>query len=232
MTFSSIPLSHLHGLEAVSLAFRLSLTLGSLQLSHLGVELLICRLGLEREEFEYPHHLVAANAQMLTVIASFAVFIESLREEDYGAFWAPWSAYQLTNAVTLLLQQAIRVHTCANVVQNGGPVPAHVLPAIRDAAIDASLADTFGLLQRFLTAVQSVSALWEVAGSALPRVNSLIKSMPPIPGIEGVQALLLPDPPGWNSAPDIQPDMDILALFDWLTGDITSGLQGGAGGVC
>lgn len=169
---------------------------------------------------------------MLIVIEFFAVFIENLREEDFGAFWAPWSAYQLTNAVTLLLQQAIRVHTCANVVQNGGPVPANVLPAIRDAAIDASLADTFGLLQRFLTAVQNVSTQWEVARSALPRINSLIKSMPPIPGIESVQVLLLPDPPGWNSVPDIEPDVDILALFDWLTGDISSGLQGGAGGVC
>lgn len=211
---------------------RLMLIIGSLQLSHLGVELLICRLGLEREEFEYPHHLVAANAQILTVIGHFATFIEVLREDDYDSFWAPWSAYQLTNAVTLLLQQAIRVHTCANVVQNGGPVPANMLPAVRDAAIERALAETFGLLQRFLTAVQNASARWEVAASALPRINSLIKSMPPIPGVESVQALLQPDPPGWNAAvPDIEPDVDILALFDWLTGDFSSGLQGGAGGV-
>ncbi|BEJ11139.1 hypothetical protein CspHIS471_0105610 [Cutaneotrichosporon sp. HIS471] len=204
----------------------------SLQLSHLGVELLICRLGLEREEFEYPHHLIAANKQMLIVIEHMAVFIESLRPEDFDVFWAPWSAYQLTNAVTLLLQQAIRVHTCANVVQSGGPVPANVLPAIRDAAIDTSLAETITLLQRVLTAVQSVSTQWEVAGSAMPRVNSLIKSMPAIPGIDGVQSLLLPDPPAFGTVPDMEPDVDILALFDWLTGDISSGLQGGAGGVC
>jgi hypothetical protein len=65
---------------------------------------------------------------------------------------------------------------------------------------------------------------WEVAEAALPRIKSLIRSMPAIPGIELVQAAIVPTTAAPSSSADwigkeVEPDADTLALFDWLNGD-------------
>lgn len=188
----------------------------SLQLSHMGIELFICRLGLEREEFETQHQLAMANQQTLGVVANMATFLECLRDSDYSSFWNPWSAYQLTNAVTLLLQQVIRLQDAAM-----------TLPPDHRRMLEAAIGDTVSLLGRLVSAVQASASRWEVADAALPRIHSLVKSMPPIPGIGAVQDLIrdpgvVIGPTEWPPGSDVQPETDILALFDWLNGDMGS----------
>lgn len=190
--------------------------LRSLQLSHMGVELFICRLGLEREEFDTQHHLAAANHETLRIVANMATFLECLRDTDHSSFWNPWSAYQLTNAVTLLLQQVIRLHDAAM-----------TLPPEHRRSLEVAIADTIALLGRVVVAVQSSAPRWEVADAALPRIHSLVKSMPPIPGIGAMQALVrdpgvVIGPTDWPPGSEVQPEGDILALFDWLNGDMGS----------
>jgi len=155
--------------------------------------------------------MISATKRALNVIEGLAVFLECLKTADYFSFWTPWSAYQLSNAVTLLLQQAIRV--------SQHPATDHQSERQR------ILSEIFGLLQRLVAAIQlSVEGGWEVAEAATPRINSLIKAMPPIPGIEHIQAMIVPPasaPPATDWVPnrEAEPDSDILALFDWLNGD-------------
>lgn len=206
--------------ECVLFRSMLTPTTGSLQLTHCGIALLICRLGLEREEFTSLPHLAHGNKHALGVIDGLASLIDCLGAHDYQCYWSPWSAYQLSNAVTLLLQQSIRIHQHP------------VLPHERQHQAEferhrqQSLDDTFAVLGRLVTVIQvAADRGFEVADAALPRIKSLIKSMSPIPGIDGVQALVaepaMPAVPEFPSV-DIEPTHDILALFDWLNGDMTS----------
>lgn len=173
--------------------------------------MLICRLGLERDDFLTLPHMITATMRALCVIEGLAVFLECLKTPDYYSFWTPWSAYQLSNAVTLLLQQAIRV-------SQHSAVDHHV-------ERQRTLSDIFDLLHRLVVAIQlAAEGGWEVAEAATPRIKSLIKAMPPIPGIERVQALIAPadaapPAPDWVPNREAEPDSEILALFDWLNGD-------------
>lgn len=189
-------------------------SIGSLQLAHIGVTMLICRLGLERDDFLTLPHLINATKRALSVIEGLAVFLDCLKTGDYYSFWTPWSAYQLSNAVTLLLQQAIRVSKHAD-------SQAHE----RQGERRACLASIFALVRRLVLAIQFASeGGWEVAEAAIPRIKSLIKAMPPLPGVELVQevvapAAAAPPPPDWAGGKEIEPNADILALFDWLNGE-------------
>lgn len=150
-----------------------------------------------------------------------AVFLENLTLDDYCAYWAPWSAYQLTNAVTLLLQQALRVNRH----------PTGMSPD-RGSERQRTLNDIFSLLARIVQAVQIASeAGWEVADAATPRIKSLIRSMPTIPGIERVHVVMPQDVPApdWPgelyerlvltfTGNETELDASVLALFDWLNG--------------
>jgi hypothetical protein len=173
------------------------------------VTLLICRLGLERDDFLTLPHVLTATKGALSVIETLAVFLECLKMDDYNSFWTPWSAYQLSNAVTLLLQQAIRVHQHASDEHHSDR--------------ERALSDIFALLQRVVSSILVASEHWEVAEAASPRIKSLIKAMPAIPGVEHIQAMLvatdlMPPPPDWPQM-EPEPDANILALFDWLNGD-------------
>lgn len=191
----------------------------SLQLTHAGISLLICRLGLEREHGLSLTHLVHGNKYALTVLESLAALLESLTGQDYHAYWSAWSAYQLSNAVTLLLQQAIRIdqHT-------GTPDHRGEDNRLRRQSLD----DTFAVLDRLVRIIQAAAERgFEVADASLPRIKSLIKSMPPIHGVEKIQAILagppMPAVPELTGAlVEVEPNIDVLALFDWLNGDMTS----------
>ncbi|TXT07091.1 hypothetical protein VHUM_03261 [Vanrija humicola] len=205
----------------------------SLQLAHFGLALLICRLGLERDDLTpNPEHVLQSIRNALTVIENLALFLETLWDDDYKAYWSPWSAYQLSNAITLLLQQAIRIHE----LDHKFPTPTP------DAERTLVLGDVCTVLARITSSVQrTADAGWEVAEAALPRIKSLVKSVPAvIPGIDAIRAMLgcpvamagvnewggyeMPEAkaPAARADAGIEPDGDILALFDWLNGDMTS----------
>jgi hypothetical protein len=180
------------------------------------VTILICRLGLECDrDFDSLPHLISATNRAVGVLDGLATFLECLKTDDFYSFWTQWSAYQLSNAVTLLLQQVIRVS------QLEPECPSPDLNADRRSCLHG----IFSLLRRIVVAMQFASeGGWEVAEAALPRIKSLIRSMPAIPGIELVQAAIVPTTAAPSSSADwigkeVEPDADTLALFDWLNGD-------------
>lgn len=194
----------------------------ALQLSHIGLEILICRLGLDQDEFSSLSSLIQSSRHALRIVDSLIVFLETLTDADYHAPWNPWSPAQTTNAAALLLRQALKIHQYES-------KPADARERERDEHERVrAIAEIVDALARLIVLVQGHHARgWEVAGSSIVKIAGLVRSniASSVPGIQGAQ-VLLDKTPGmgageWPNDPALG-NQDILAVFEWLHSDMGS----------
>jgi hypothetical protein len=55
----------------------------------LGIQILICRIGLDESGDIPPKRLEKVASNVLVVAESVVDFLDTLTEVEYGAFWAP-----------------------------------------------------------------------------------------------------------------------------------------------
>ncbi|KAK4688139.1 hypothetical protein P7C73_g1977, partial [Tremellales sp. Uapishka_1] len=195
----------------------------NLQLCQHGIEMLVCRLGLEEASQLSPQRFSSRAVQALEVIKTCVTSLETLGTEDYFGFWTPWSSYLISHAVAFLLRIAIKTFT------NETRMSAHL----------ATWQQALELVERTVIVVQrGCDAGWDVAEAAMPRLKILIRSMPAVDGTDRIKALIAPLPElggstqgdfcarrqcrfeltlGAESLADIQ---DLLFTEDWLTADV------------
>lgn len=192
----------------------------ALQLSHIGLEILICRLGLDQDEFTTLGSLIQSSRHALRIVDSLIAFLEVLTDADYHAPWNPWSPAQTTNAAALLLRQALKIHQYE-------AKPADSRERDRDEHDRVrAIAEIVDALARLIVLVQGHHARgWEVAGSSIGKIAGLVRSniASSVPGIQSAQ-VLLDKTPGlgageWPNDPALG-DQDILAVFEWLHSDM------------
>jgi hypothetical protein len=63
--------------------------IGSHRLDFLGVQVLICRIGLDEATNLSLKRLEKVAVNVLAVAEGLVDFLETITVEDYGAFWAP-----------------------------------------------------------------------------------------------------------------------------------------------
>lgn len=157
-------------------------SLGSYRLDYLGVQVLICRIGLDEAGPLSARQLEKVAGHVLGIAEGVADFLDNLMVEDYSAFWAPCtsspssqvhshvnlltrsqgSSYHISHAASLILQ------TCLKLSQ------------IKSDLASLSIFDAlFSLLKRIVTACQVQAGGYnEVAEAAVPRLRRLILSVP------------------------------------------------------
>lgn len=163
----------------------------ALQLSHIGLEILFCRLGLDQDDFSTLSSLIYSSRLALRPIETLIAFLETLGDVDYHEPWTPWSPAQMTNAAALLLRQALKIHQ----FKTGGSEPSlgYALSEREEHERIRTIADITDVLARLLALVQGHSQRgWEIASSSLSKIAGLVKSniASTIPGIQGAQMAL------------------------------------------
>lgn len=188
----------------------------ALQLSHIGLEILICRLGLDQDEFSTLSSLIQSSRHALRIVEALIAFLETLTDADYHAPWHPWSPAQTTNAAALLLRQALKIHA-----YEARPADARERERDEHDRVRA-IAEIVDALARLIVLVQGHQARgWEIAGSSIGKIAGLVRSniASAVPGIQGAQVLLDKAPAEWTNDPALG-DQDILAVFEWLHSDM------------
>lgn len=189
----------------------------ALQLSHIGLEILICRLGLDQDEFGSLSALVQSSRHALRIVDALIAFLETLTDADYAAPWNPWSPAQTTNAAALLLRQALKIHQ-----YEARPADARERERDEHERVRA-VAEIVDALARLIVLVQGHAARgWEVAASSIGKIAGLVRSniASSVPGIQAAQVLLDKTPGNeWPNDPALG-DQDILAVFEWLHSDM------------
>ncbi|EIW70144.1 hypothetical protein TREMEDRAFT_56824 [Tremella mesenterica DSM 1558] len=176
----------------------------SFQLCHLGIALLICRIGVDLQTQMTESQLTRSMEHALGLVEDVIRFLEGLTSEDYASFWVPWASFQISHATALLLRTAMRLH--------------------RDGSTLTKLLDTaWTLLNRLVKAVErGVDSAWEVAEVAYPKVKALVNSLPNIPGSEGVKSRLAPPPDLGGVTQAAEPPLDLSTFLnqsEWVTAD-------------
>lgn len=62
---------------------------GSYRLDYLGIQVLICRIGLDEAGHLSAKQLDKVASNVLAIAEGFADYLDTLTLSDYGAFWAP-----------------------------------------------------------------------------------------------------------------------------------------------
>lgn len=147
----------------------------SYRLCRIGLSLVISRLTLDYHisQGALAQSVLLISQHIVTESESLLSFINNLHPSDFAAFWAPWSSYQITQSISLLVRLAA-MH------QRDAPLLAHVC------------VDLFDRLVRSIE--RTVEGSWQVGEDALNRIKLLLPSVRHVPGIEAIKDRLLPAP--------------------------------------
>ncbi|GAA6001852.1 fungal specific transcription factor domain-containing protein [Rhodotorula paludigena] len=129
----------------------------SFQLCKLGVEMTLLRLTMASLEKPSPEQLVLSSRTALALVQTIVEFLEHLRPEDYGAFWAPYCSFIISAAGALLIRTAMTA-----------------------SAVDPTTRTACGVLFTRLVVTLTSShhaARWDVASLALDRIATLLRSL-------------------------------------------------------